>query len=400
MSAMQAVEARAREAARLAVVHRLHLLDTPPEERFDWVVRLAQRLFDVPMVEINLVDTDRQFTKAAYPAENAGNTAPRGWSFCARTIQGEGQLVVDDASQHPDFAENPLVNGDPHIRFYAGQPLSVDGRHIGALCLVDDKPRTMDPAELELLGDLARWVERELGASEEMRHAREIQRRLLPKEPPAVPGYEVAGLCVTARGMSGDFFDWQVIDGRLQVLVADVMGKGVGAALIGASLRTALRGASKYHPLPEAVIRSAVALEEDLQETGTFVTACVVRIDPATGDLQYVDAGHGLGLVVAPDGSFRRLASSDLPIGVLADDTWSLQADRLAPGETLLLASDGILDLFGSNREAAQSAGALVARNLPVDETVAVIGRLAAATTPEDDVTVVVVRRAPTEPTA
>ena len=365
------------ESARLAAVQSLRLLDTAAEERFDWVVRLAQTVFDVPMVQVNLIDVDRQFTKAAYPAEDAGTTTRRDWSFCTRTVEAGDQLVVADATRDPRVSENPLVTGDPRIRFYAGQPLTMGGQRVGALCLVDHEPRDFTAAEQGMLADLATWVEQELAADQEMRLGREMQRRLLPKQPPQLPGYDVVGLCITARDLSGDFYDWQVIDGRLQVLVADVMGKGVAAALVGAGMRTALRGASKHYPLQEAVNRTAAGLDEDLQDTGTFVTACVVRIDPATGDLEYVDAGHGLGLIVQSDGGRRPLRGDDLPIGLL-------------PGRTL----------FDDADEAADRASAFLAGDLSVEAAIAAVGTLASSTTLEDDLTAVIVRRHEAVPAA
>ncbi len=165
------------------------------------------------------------------------------------------------------------------------------------MCIIDDKPRTLTEGETKLLVDLADWVEKELASDAELLHAAEVQRGLLPQRPPDVPGFEIAGRCIPTRAAGGDFYDWYSLgDGTtFQVVLADVMGKGVGAALIAASVRALLRGASRFNPLDEAVIRTGLSLEADLDELGSFVTLFAVRLRSDDPTVQYVDAGHGLG---------------------------------------------------------------------------------------------------------
>jgi len=151
----------ADEGCRLADLQRLNLLDTPDEERFDRLTRLARRLFDVPIVLISLVDSDRQWFKSCLglPVRQT----PRNISFCGHAILGEAPLLVEDASQDPRFADNPLVTGEPHIRFYAGHPLQISsGSRLGTLCLIDRRPRQLNQEDLALLADLAAMAVREL----------------------------------------------------------------------------------------------------------------------------------------------------------------------------------------------------------------------------------------------
>lgn len=382
----------ATEQVRVKALHDLDLLDTPAEERFDRVVRLAQRLFDVPMVAVNLIDADRQWTKAGIGI--AGQT-PRSESFCSQAIEQADQMVVVDATADERFRDNPQVTGAPHIRFYAGQPLTTSGgQRVGVLCLVDDKPRDLDEMERQLLADLGGWVERELAVDSDLSAAGDLQRRLLPQHLPDVPGYEIAGHCVTAREVGGDFYDWHLIDGHLQVTLADVMGKGVAAAIMAASVRSVLRGAARFNDLQQTVTRSASSLEQDLTETGTFVTAFCARLDPRSGALQYVDAGHGLAGVLSADGSgYRRLTSEGMPMGALPDDSWTAQVTLLQPGETLVAVSDGVLDFFATPREALDEVLRLNHGSEDAQQLVTEIGRRCTRAAPEDDVTVVAVRR-------
>lgn len=153
------------EAARLAALHGLHVLDTSFEERFDRITRTAQRLFNVPFALISLVDAERQWFKSCQGL-NASET-PRDISFCGHAILGEGVFLVADALADLRFADNPLVTGEPKIRFYAGQPLRApDGSRIGTLCIIDRQPRVMSEAELQSLHDLAAWAEQELGMAD------------------------------------------------------------------------------------------------------------------------------------------------------------------------------------------------------------------------------------------
>lgn len=151
------------EVARLAALHALRVLDTGAEERFDRLTRLARRLFDVPIAVVSLVDRDRQWFKSRMGL--SVSETPRDISFCADAILGNGLFVVEDARADARFRDNPLVTGKPGVRFYAGCPLSIgDALRVGAFCLIDTKPRTLDDDERALLFDLGKMAEQELTA--------------------------------------------------------------------------------------------------------------------------------------------------------------------------------------------------------------------------------------------
>ncbi|HFQ5142084.1 TPA: diguanylate cyclase [Vibrio vulnificus] len=161
---MQTPEKPDNEPQRIADLHSLNILDTAAEERFDRVTRIARRLFDVPIALVSLVDEDRQWFKSCFGL-NASET-PRDISFCGHAILGADTLIVEDASQDARFADNPLVTGEPHIRFYAGVPLMFEHSScLGTLCIIDIKPRTLNEDERLDLIDLAKMAERELAAT-------------------------------------------------------------------------------------------------------------------------------------------------------------------------------------------------------------------------------------------
>jgi GAF domain-containing protein len=159
---------------RLAALHALLILDTPPEERFDKIVAFAAAEFDVPIALISLIDRERQWFKAKVGL-SACETG-RDISFCGHAIMKPDIMEVPDALEDARFADNPLVTGAPHIRFYAGAPLRLDsGLTLGTLCLIDTRPRALDAIERAIMGTLRDLVVMELAgeveASEENDHA-------------------------------------------------------------------------------------------------------------------------------------------------------------------------------------------------------------------------------------
>ena len=150
-----------RELARQAAVDGLAIVDTPTEARFDRLVVLAQRLFDTESALISIIDHDRHWNKARVGVEVT--EMPRSASICAITIDGDGPLIIEDARSDARFSDNPLVQGGPLIRFYAGFPIeSPSGERIGTLCVFDPKPRDLADVDQVLLRELALLVQREL----------------------------------------------------------------------------------------------------------------------------------------------------------------------------------------------------------------------------------------------
>ncbi len=143
----------AEEATRLQCLRTLHILDTPPDPVLDALTRALAAQLGCPISLVSLVDEQRQWFKS-----NQGlgvDQTPREWAFCAHAIGQPGLLEVPDATADRRFEDNPLVVGEPHIRFYAGQPLIVHGQAIGALCVIDRKPRRLSARERQLLAELA-----------------------------------------------------------------------------------------------------------------------------------------------------------------------------------------------------------------------------------------------------
>lgn len=141
------------EVGRLEMLSRLNILDTKPEEQFDQVADTAREFLGAKYSAVNLISEDLQWSKAACGIEV--ETVPREHSFCAHAVGEDEVLVVEDAESDERFADNPLVTTSPHVRFYAGAPLTVQGHNVGTLCVFDDQPRSFTEKDRRLLKELA-----------------------------------------------------------------------------------------------------------------------------------------------------------------------------------------------------------------------------------------------------
>jgi|GEM_PF-6676246 len=166
------------EAARLAALDRYEILDTPCEQRFDDFTTLAAQICETPISLISLVDERRQWFKSKVGVEVS--ETPRESAFCAHTFSNPSELlVVPDATADQRFVNNPLVTGDPLIRFYAGAPLvTPEGLPLGTLCVIDRQPRQLSDRQLETLKTLARHVVTEIEARQNLRLLEQTARDL------------------------------------------------------------------------------------------------------------------------------------------------------------------------------------------------------------------------------
>jgi diguanylate cyclase (GGDEF)-like protein len=152
-----------REAERLAALDSYDILDTPAEEAFDRITRIARSVFGTPISTVTFVDGHRQWFKSRQGVADHETCKPD--SFCNVALRQDEVLVVPDALEDPRFAKTGLVTGAPNIRFYAGAPLrSADGQGLGALCVIDTKPREFTGEQAAVLRDLAGVVMREMEA--------------------------------------------------------------------------------------------------------------------------------------------------------------------------------------------------------------------------------------------
>lgn len=379
---------------RAALLAALDVVEGGPEERFERITRIAREAFGVSGSFLNLARESDVFIKSQQSDTAFGPTIPLQDTFCGRTLAVDGPVVVPDARADVRYSDMPMVVDDPNVRFYAGVPLRAGDADVkvGTLCLIDPTPRTLDDDELALLEELGVWAERELAAGADEDRLRSVLAGLEPGGV-TLPGYRVGGMSLPHGVVSGDFHDWHLDGATLSLTVADVMGKGMSAGLLAATIRGALLARST-----EAPDRAVAALEAqvgpDLSRAESFATMFHGRLTPATGRMEFTDAGHGLVLQLHADGTESVLRSFDLPIGLhpvgAERVTGTLDLER---GDVLIVVSDGALELWDST---LASLGALGAMWRDAPELDVFLGRIRARAVthdPGDDLTVVVVAR-------
>lgn len=233
--------------------------------------------------------------------------------------------------------------------------------------------------------------------------AREIQRWLVPRSAPDVPGIDIAFVTLAAKTIGGDYYDAfrRAADGPLLIAVADVSGKSVPAAMLMATFQASLRALSgvtgSLSDLARGLNRQACANSQN----GRFTTAFVAELDPETGNLTYFSAGHNPPILKREDGSFERLKSDNIPLGIEAKEVYTTGETRLEPNDLLMIYTDGVTEARNESQESfgeprllsllqmvGQERSALTLSNMMqvLDEFVGPVPQ-------HDDITCLIVRR-------
>ncbi|MBI1796020.1 MAG: SpoIIE family protein phosphatase [Candidatus Eisenbacteria bacterium] len=326
-------------------------------------------------------------------------------------------VLTRDTAADPRFqAQHSIVAQSVHAAMAV--PLFDNEKVLGLIYVDSHDPRSsFDEDRLELLtllGNMAavkitnaRLLEAErerMRIAGELETATHIQRGLLPGAPPEVAGYQIDAYLETCHEVGGDLYDlYTRRDGTLVLLVGDVTGKGIGAALLMSSFLASARVLYDACTDPAELARRLGAMLHQTTDRKRFVTGFVATLDPATGALTYVNAGHPAGLAVA-EGRLRELASNGVPFGVMPEFPYSVQSATLAPGETLAIYTDGIPEaqrgeeLFGDERlhaeviAACADGGDLAATRQRI---LATVDEFLGEDPRTDDITLLLLRRAP-----
>jgi PAS domain S-box-containing protein len=272
---MPAASIASHESQRLAALYGLRLLDTPQDERFDRITRLAARLLNVPMATISLVDRSRQFNLSNHGLDMKEHS--RDTSFCAHAILEKKALIVTDAKVDPRFADNPFVTGEPYVRFYAGEPLATpDGSLVGTLCVYDVRPRVPSGEDIQMLHDLSRLAEKEL-MREDARSIFEMQKQAQ----------------TLVRLSDSRFREVVDVPGKF-VWESDLQGKLLyvsdqAADLLGREVQE-LRGTGLVdHAVPEDAGQAQAKFQAAIEKQERF-NDLEFRCEPRAGDLLWLSA--------------------------------------------------------------------------------------------------------------
>ena len=402
----------------------------PAFERF---VRLVRRQLGVPVALVSLVDREQQVFPGAQGLPEPWQTTrrtPLSHSFCQHVVTGASPLVIEDARVDPR-AEGNLAVPELGVVAYAGMPLTdADGRVIGSLCAIDSRPRRWSDDDLAVLADLADACSSELHLRavrdranraarvaaaqwrhteellEERRSAAETLQRAMLTRLPAPPFLELAARYLPAHlidQVGGDWYDgFRDPEGRTTLVIGDTAGHDIAAAAEMSQLRTLLRAyAVDREERPSSTMRR---LDRAMTRLGMGTLASVVLASvepdeqrPGWHRLRWTNAGHPPPVLLHPDGRSELLATRpDLVVGVDDSRPRSDHAVRLAPGSTVLLYTDGLIEQRSTGRSIDEGIDRLLddlrrLAALPLEE---LLDRLVGAgrTSRDDDIAVLGLR--------
>ncbi len=235
---------------------------------------------------------------------------------------------------------------------------------------------------------------------EDMRMAAEIQTGLLPRGAPAVPGYGLVGCNHPCRTVGGDYYDFSLEGGRLMLALGDVSGKGTAAALIMTVLRAAVRGHWTEGFISEAVTRINRTVCQNIP-SNKYVTFFLAALDPGSGRVAYVNAGHNPPLLVRANGEVETLQEGGMVLGLFEKVPYADGAMDLRPGDTLVIYSDGVTETWNAAGDEFGEEGltALVVRSRKLDpaalqdQVLLELERFSAGAKATDDRTLIVLKR-------
>ena len=333
-----------------------------------------------------------------------------------RVINEKASLLVRDARLDEDFAEKMSIV-QQQIRSMVAVPLQTDDRVIGLIYL--DSPHFVheftkdDLSLLTVMANvaairiehtrLAEVEQVERMHAKELDQAAEIQRRLLPTRAPEVPGIDLAGYNAPCRTVGGDYFDFLTYpDGSVAILVGDVAGKGMPAALLMSSLQARVQ---VLFDEPADLAKLVTRLNRIILSncpTNRFISFFIGVLDPKTGEMTYVNAGHNPPLVIRHDGAVEELAGTGLILGIMPSAQYEQKVCRLEPDDLVVLFSDGVTEAcrpdvdeeFGEKRLADTLAEARASSAQSIIETVnRKLQEFTGGAPPADDITLVVAKR-------
>jgi sigma-B regulation protein RsbU (phosphoserine phosphatase) len=261
--------------------------------------------------------------------------------------------------------DSRYVAGRATTRSEIAVPIIRDGRPFGALNLESDRLNAFGKKDIEILQFVADAASISIEKSilhteilekkridDQLQIAAELQARLLPAGPPEVKGYSIAGLCTPAYEVGGDYFDYVRLDnGRLGVVVADMSGNGIAAALLMSSFRALLIPGARAGTPPATLMGRMNLLLPEFARKRDFVTAFYGILDPGEGTFTYANCGQNLPFLVRADGRIERLTQSGPSLVILPDAEYETGTVVLREGDLLVLYTDGVVEVFNRYRQ-------------------------------------------------
>jgi serine phosphatase RsbU (regulator of sigma subunit) len=395
----------------------------------DWVVRRTTALLGADECSIRLMSADQATTKTVVIMDKGGPEAgTSSWPLPLKNSVMGFLMVRPGALASPDISADArfpgLKNVVSPVRALLAVPLVVDGRITGMLAVSHRAPGrewtgndaqmlsiaasssagVLEKARLRVEAEEKQRLEiQQRQMDKELLLARDIQMRLVPEAPLDFGPWRVEGSLEPAKQVGGDYYDYFPLGERLVVVLADVSGKGVPAALLVSTVQGTLRAFADGQRPPAAVIRELNRVVARHAGAGRFVTLFYAELDPRTSEIRYVNAGHNYPLLLRTDGSIEALTTGGVPLGLFEGAGYEESVTPFTGRDRLLLFSDGIteaMDMFRAEYGDERLAALWCAH--PSDPPGAFLARLSAdvaefrgAAAQSDDMTIVVVGRPP-----
>lgn len=336
-------------------------------------------------------------------------------NIMTEVVENGKAVLTSDAQQDPRFASQTIVLQG--IRSVLAVPLSVDERHVFGLIYADSPTysSTFTEEHLDILTTLAsvasirvenaslmdERINRER-MERELELATEIQQRFQPSGPPKVDGYEFQGISFSCYEIGGDYYDFiPRHDGKMLVALGDVSGKGTSASLLMSSLHAAMHAqVAAKTSLEDMIVSINVYLSENTP-ANRFITLFAAELDTTNGALKFINAGHNPPLIGRADGTIEQLSSGGLPLGIMPFAQYEVDANQLNSGDVLVIYSDGVSeannineDEFGMDRlEKVISENVKASASGIRDKVEAALSAFTGEAAPNDDITLVIVKR-------
>jgi len=360
--------------------------------RLGRVPSLIKQLLKIENVYIRLINAEGKWIRSENDVTVVENR--NGMKICDFTLASDEVVQISNADLDSRILDGTIHNDMPELKSYIGHSLETKGgTHIGVLAAWGTEPRIFSAQDVEVLNDMVFWLQRQILNTQELNRASNVQRDMLPKGDIAISGYEMAGFCNPHLSVGGDFYDWlETFDG-LAFTLADVMGKGIGAAIMAATVRATMRAASWNQGAEQAMNIASEVLEPDLHKAGLFVTLIHGQLDIFRNQVRYIDAGHGLSTHVTKDKKITHLTTSNYPIGTGQNGEWQILNIEMAHGDTLILISDGMLDVFDSARSMRRGLADIAVAANSAQEIIDKFKEIASSAKATDDVSALILRR-------
>lgn len=364
----------ADEPARLAALHDLDILYSPPEAAFDRITDELARIFNVSISTIAFIDADKQFYKSKHdmPETASIRIVPRDISICSHVVGINQPLIIEDLALDPNFSDHIILT-QFGVRFYAGAPLRTDtGQPVGSLCIADHRPHHLSDTEKALLDLVARNVmaevklraatrrlaQRNFEMENDLVQARAVQRFLLPPATIACGSFAIHHLYQSYDQLGGDFVDVLLRDDKsAAILLADVTGHGASAALTAAMTKTAFL---RHAPASEKPSELLNALNRDLFNASPsfqFMTALAALLT-CDGQLHLASAGHPQPLLFRNQQAKVLPLPPQIPLLIESDTEYSSDLTvSLGSTDRILLYTDGATEAADDHRTQLEPAG-------------------------------------------